>query len=61
MGLLIRTSGGDAPVGVLLWQMAYAESVFFPDLWPDMTPKKFQDAIEAYCHRFRRFGKVSTR
>ena len=47
--------------GFLLWQMAYAELVFLPDLWPDMTPEKFQDAIEVYRHRSRRFGKVATR
>ena len=36
-------------------------AVFLPDLWPDMTPEKFQDAIEVYRHRSRRFGKVAMR
>ena len=59
--LLIRTSGEMRLSGFLLWQMAYAELVFLPDLWPDMTPKTFQDAINVYRHRSRRFGKVATR
>ncbi|MFG2026325.1 undecaprenyl diphosphate synthase family protein [Streptomyces sp. NPDC048825] len=56
--LLIRTSGEMRLSGFLLWQMAYAELVFLPDLWPDMTSEKFRDAIETYRHRSRRFGKV---
>ncbi|MFE9650623.1 polyprenyl diphosphate synthase [Streptomyces sp. NPDC006365] len=59
--LLIRTSGEMRLSGFLLWHMAYAELVFLPDLWPDMTPEKFRDAIETYRHRSRRFGKVATR
>jgi undecaprenyl diphosphate synthase len=59
--LLIRTSGEMRLSGFLLWQMAYAELVFLPDLWPDMTPETFQDAIKVYRHRSRRFGKVATR
>jgi undecaprenyl diphosphate synthase len=47
--------------GFLLWQIAYAELVFLPDLWPDMTPEKFQDAIDVYRRRSRRFGKVAAR
>jgi undecaprenyl diphosphate synthase len=59
--LLIRTSGEMRLSGFLLWQVAYAELVFLPDLWPDMTPEKFQDAIETYRHRSRRFGQVAAR
>jgi undecaprenyl diphosphate synthase len=59
--LLIRTSGEMRLSGFLLWQVAYAELVFIPDLWPDMTPEKFRDAIETYRNRSRRFGKVAER
>ena len=59
--LLIRTSGEMRLSGFLLWHMAYAELVFIPDMWPDMTPEKFREAIEIYRRRSRRFGKVATR
>ncbi|AUI67142.1 di-trans,poly-cis-decaprenylcistransferase [Glaesserella australis] len=54
--LLIRTSGEQRISNFLLWQIAYAELVFSPVLWPDFDEKAFTDAIIAYQQRDRRFG-----
>jgi undecaprenyl diphosphate synthase len=35
--LFVRTSGERRTSNFLLWQSAYAEMVFLPTLWPDMT------------------------
>ncbi len=56
--LVIRTSGEKRVSNFLLWQSAYAE-YFFTDLcWPDFTIEDFQQALEDYSCRERRFGKV---
>ncbi|MCX7337795.1 MAG: polyprenyl diphosphate synthase [Alphaproteobacteria bacterium] len=54
--LLIRTSGEQRISNFLLWQMAYTEFVFVPELWPDFTPEIFEQAINDYQHRKRRYG-----
>lgn len=54
--LLIRTSGEQRISNFLLWQIAYAELVFSPVLWPDFDEKAFTDAVIAYQQRDRRFG-----
>ena len=58
--LLIRTSGESRLSNFLLWQLAYAEFVFMPVLWPDFTKEHFQSALDEYAARNRRFGGVST-
>jgi undecaprenyl diphosphate synthase len=57
--LVIRTSGEERLSNFLLWQAAYAELLFIPDLWPDFSRKTFMDALECYAGRERRFGGVS--
>ena len=57
--LLIRTSGEQRISNFLLWQIAYAELYFSEVLWPDFTNVHFQQAIESYQKRERRFGKTS--
>ena len=57
--LLIRTSGEMRISNFLLWQMAYTEMFFTPTLWPDFRKEHLFEAIEAYQHRERRFGKTS--
>ena len=42
----------------LLWQIAYAELVVMPVLWPDFTAAHLLEAIEEYSSRQRRFGGV---
>lgn len=54
--LLIRTSGEQRLSNFLLWQNAYSEMVFSPVLWPDFTPEIYEDLIDQYQHRDRRFG-----
>lgn len=54
--LLIRTSGEQRTSGFMLWRAAYAELYFEDKLWPDYTAKDFEDALEEYKQRQRRFG-----
>ena len=54
--LLIRTSGEKRLSGYMLWRSAYAELVFSDKLWPDYTVHDFQDALQQYNMRQRRFG-----
>ena len=54
--LCIRTSGERRISNFLLWQLAYAELYFTPVLWPDFDGEAFDDALEDFCRRKRRFG-----
>jgi|TARA_R110000744_G_scaffold41334_2_gene93586 undecaprenyl diphosphate synthase len=54
--LLIRTSGEERISNFLLWQTAYSEFVFLPVLWPDFDQQHFDDAIQVYQNRQRRYG-----
>lgn len=54
--LLIRTSGEVRLSNFLLLQLAYAELVFTPTLWPDFGRADFAAAIEEYGRRERRYG-----
>lgn len=54
--LLIRTSGEKRISNFLLWQLAYAEMLFTPVLWPDFGAAEFAVALEEYAMRERRFG-----
>ena len=40
-----------------LYQNAYAEFLFPTVLWPDFTVHDYDEALEAYGHRDRRFGR----
>lgn len=56
--LLIRTGGDYRISNYLLWQIAYSE-LYFTDLyWPDFGKEDFLEAIRAYQHRQRRFGRT---
>ena len=54
--LLIRTSGEQRLSNFLLYQNAYAEFVFPTVLWPDFTVHDYDEALETFAHRDRRFG-----
>ena len=56
--LVIRTSGECRLSNFLLWQASYAEFYFPQTLWPDFTEKDFQDALDVYASRERRYGIV---
>jgi undecaprenyl diphosphate synthase len=54
--LLIRTSGELRISNYLLWQLAYAEFVFRDELWPDFSRAAFEESLDEYAARKRRFG-----
>lgn len=57
--VLIRTSGEVRISNFLLWQIAYAELVVTPVLWPDFRRKDLLDSLQEYMGRERRFGGVN--
>ena len=54
--LIIRTSGEARLSNYLLWQSAYSELVFSDALWPDFTRAEFENCLEEFSARVRRFG-----
>src|SRR5947209_664153 len=54
--LIIRTSGERRISNYLLWQGAYAELVFRDELWPDFSRQAFEQSLEEFAARRRRFG-----
>lgn len=54
--LIIRTSGEQRISNYLLWQGAYAELVFRDELWPDFSRQAFEESLEGFTARSRRFG-----
>ena len=58
LDLLIRTGGDYRISNFLLWQSAYAELYFTDILWPDFNEAQFEQAINCFDQRERRFGKT---
>ena len=58
--VIIRTSGEKRLSNFLLWQAAYAEFVFRDEFWPDFTPTAFDEALEDFRCRERRYGGLNT-
>lgn len=56
--LVIRTGGEYRISNFLLWQCAYAELYFTDTLWPDFDQPSFDEAINFFNTRERRFGGV---
>jgi undecaprenyl diphosphate synthase len=54
--LIIRTSGEHRTSNYLLWQGAYSEWVFREELWPDFSRQAFEQSLEEFSARKRRFG-----
>jgi undecaprenyl diphosphate synthase len=54
--LIIRTSGEQRISNYLLWQSAYSELVFRDELWPDFSREAFEQSLEEFAARKRRFG-----
>jgi undecaprenyl diphosphate synthase len=54
--LMIRTGGEQRLSDFMLWECAYAELWFTPQMWPDFTPADLAQAISAFHGRERRFG-----
>lgn len=57
--LFIRTGGEVRVSNFLLWQLAYTELYFTDTLWPDFDEVALKQAIVAFQHRERRFGRTS--
>jgi len=57
--LLIRTSGELRISNFLMLQLAYAEMVFTPVLWPDFGKADLQAAIDEFRKRERRYGQTT--
>ncbi len=54
--LVIRTSGEQRLSNFLLYQCAYAEFSFVEKLWPDFTVADYQQILQEFGGRQRRFG-----
>jgi len=54
--LLIRTGGEQRISNFLLWNLAYAELWFCDTLWPDFDERDFDNALQFYAQRERRYG-----
>jgi undecaprenyl diphosphate synthase len=56
--LMIRTGGDQRISNFILWQLAYAEFYFTDVLWPDFDGCEFQQALDVFSSKERRFGKT---
>ncbi|MDO8743068.1 MAG: polyprenyl diphosphate synthase [Candidatus Azambacteria bacterium] len=55
--LIIRTSGERRLSGFLTWQSAYSEFYFIKRHWPEFSKEDFNDILNDFANRQRRFGK----
>ena len=58
--LLIRTGGEQRLSDFLLWECAYAELFFLPQMWPEFRPRDLEAALAAFHRRDRRYGMIKT-
>tara|TARA_B110001450_G_scaffold10942_1_gene10647 strand:- start:736 stop:1059 length:324 start_codon:yes stop_codon:yes gene_type:complete len=54
--LLIRTGGEKRLSNFLLWDLAYTELIFVPDLWPDFNKLLLDKCLLEYSKRIRKYG-----
>lgn len=54
--LFIRTGGEKRISNFLIWQLAYSELYFTDTLWPDFDRAAFDEALDSFAGRQRRFG-----
>jgi len=57
--LFIRTGGEQRVSNFCLWQLAYTELYFTDTLWPDFDTQAFEEALDSFRRRERRFGRTS--
>ena len=55
--LLIRTGGEVRLSNFLLWDLAYTELIFLPEMWPDFTVLSLDKSILEYSKRLRKYGE----
>ncbi len=53
---IIRTSGEQRTSGYMAYQSGYAELLFLPLNFPDLTKEKLKEVIHEFNNRNRRFG-----
>jgi undecaprenyl diphosphate synthase len=56
--LLIRTGNEQRISNFMLWQFAYTEFYFTDIFWPDFDARAFQEAVNFYYSKQRRFGRT---
>jgi undecaprenyl diphosphate synthase len=56
--LFIRTGGEQRVSNFLLWQLAYTEMYFTDTFWPDFDAHAFEESLDWYRRRERRFGQT---
>jgi undecaprenyl diphosphate synthase len=56
--LVIRTAGEMRLSNFLIWQASYSEYYFSQKMWPDFGEDDFQEALQAYAARRRKFGRL---
>ena len=54
--LLIRTGGEMRLSNFLLWDLAYTELMFIPQMWPDFDKLILESCILDYSKRIRKYG-----
>jgi undecaprenyl diphosphate synthase len=54
--LIIRTGGMQRLSNFLLFSAAYAELMFLPQMWPEITEEILEDALNQFLQRERKFG-----
>jgi undecaprenyl diphosphate synthase len=54
---LLRPGGEQRLSNFLLWELAYAELIWSPVLWPDADEALLISAFETFAQRQRRFGQ----
>ncbi|KUN09378.1 hypothetical protein AQI95_06090 [Streptomyces yokosukanensis] len=55
--LIIRTSGEQRLSGFMPWQSTYSELYFCDTGWPGIEERDFQQALDQYASRSRRYGQ----
>ena len=55
--LLIRTGGEVRLSNFLLWDLAYTELIFLPEMWPDFTLLSLDNSILEFSKRLRKYGE----
>ena len=54
--LLIRTGGEMRLSNFLLWDLAYTELMFVPQMWPDFDKFTLESCLLNYSKRIRKYG-----
>ncbi len=57
--LIVRTAGEQRLSNFLMWQSAYSELYFTDVLWPELSERDIDAAVESFYGRTRRFGNIS--